>query len=259
MYPFRAMGGFAAALLLLTAGTVRADDSRTGPAEWWVLVSPVPAAETLASPPRALTLSALDPVAVPLPATEGLARRFFRDLSFHLERESRRDAPANTQAFLSAQWALEDTRLEEFRAWRAEALLNEALDEWVDDRIDRALEDVPGLRRLNAFVDWVEDLDLRSLHSQDSAVFPVPAAASRPHPTDLLDLVQLRLDLNPKLRLRGTWAGFAGQIDLPLDGESLRLRLHRSLRPGVSAQVESRIPLQDDGQDWTSLGLSIVF
>jgi hypothetical protein len=193
-----------------------------------------------------------------LPDRTGTATRLFREFSRNLEEESRRDHLNNTQAFLSVNWGTEDTFMEEYRSLRAEDLLTEAVDELLDDQLDRALEELPGLRRVSRFVEKVEKIDILSLRRKSKPAGSSRPAEPPPRRKRFDGSVKLRVDLNPKLRLKGTWAGITGRLELPLTGAPIRVRLHKNLLPGLSAQVESRIPLEGES-GWTTLGISIIF
>jgi hypothetical protein len=247
-----------AAGLLLAAGPVLADGGATdGPTLGVTSIRSLLVSHT-AVPDLPLQSPTLR---TPLPPDRpGAATRFVRALSRNLEAETRREHLLTTQAFLLADSVVEDRFLEDFRSNRAEDLLTEALDELVDDRIDRALVEVPGLRKVTRLVERVEKLDLLSLQKKKTE--PVsgsghPGRQARRHRVD--GSVSLRVDLNPKLRLKGQWAGFTSHIDLPLTGEPVRVRVQKTLLPGLSAQLESRIPLQGGDTEWTTLGVSILF
>ncbi len=195
------------------------------------------------------TSSSPDPISSP-------TGQIFREILTNLDKEVIKTRVANTQAFVSATWAYEDSNFQEYRSQRAEDLMNDAFENFLEDQLDRILEGFKGLRKVQSFVDHMGSLKIGSAGGQEKR--PRERTGPARDGRGLDGDVRVRLDFNPKLSLKGTWAGFKGRLDLPLTGRPIRVRIFKEIRPGFSAHLESRIPLKGE-TEWTTVGVFIQF
>ncbi len=186
-------------------------------------------------------------------------RKLFQTLSNHLEEQSHREELQNTQAFLSSAWSNDDSYMEEFRSQRAEALLSRAVDDYLDDQLDHLLVEVRFLNQMATFLDRASDWQINNLWQRDRQAPATTASAPDPILRPRAEgKVKLHVGFHPRLRLEGSWGRFTGKLDLPLAGDTVRLRILKEFVPGFSAQLDSVYPLGGDAY-LTTVGFSVIF
>lgn len=243
----------AACLFLATIGTARGSAQEEFSLKGLLLANAI--GEHTDHPALRLQSYVLPPSSFPDPLT-GPTGQIFQEILTNLDKEVIRTRVANTQAFVSATWAYEDSNFQEYRSQRAEDLINDAFENFLEDQLDKILKGFKGLRKVQSFIDHMGSLEIGSNGGQGKRPRERigPARDGRGLDGD----VQVRLNFNPKLRMKGSWAGLKGRLDIPLTGKPIRLRIFKEIRPGFSVQLESRIPIKGE-TEWTTVGVSILF